>query len=40
MYSEFFFYRNELVLYENAKNCFTRKMNEIEVFIKSTYAVQ
>lgn len=24
-----FFYRNELVLYENAKNCFTRKMNEI-----------
>lgn len=29
MYSEIFFYRNELVLYENSKNCFTRKMNEI-----------
>lgn len=29
MYSEIFFYRKELVLHENAKNCFTRKMNEI-----------
>lgn len=31
MYSEIFFYRNELVLYENAKNCFTRKMNKINL---------